>query len=136
MSEQQQAMLYLLAADAILLLHVLFVVFVITGLLLVFIGRRRGWSWVRNPWFRVVHLAAVGIVVVQSWFGIICPLTSIEMALRSRADDGVYGGTFIAHWLEAFLYYRAPAWVFIVAYMIFGLATLASWFWVRPRRFR
>lgn len=128
-------MFYLLAADAILLLHVLFVVFVVTGLLLIFAGGFRGWSWVRNRWFRVVHLAAVAVVVIQSWFGVVCPLTSIEMALRSRAADSVYAGSFISHWLEAFLYYRAPAWVFIVAYMLFGLASLLGWFWVRPRRF-
>lgn len=128
-------MFYLLAADAILLLHVLFVVFVVTGLLLIFVGGFRGWSWVRNRWFRVVHLAAVAVVVVQSWFGVVCPLTGIEMALRSRAADSVYVGSFVSHWLETLLYYRAPAWVFIVAYMLFGLAVLLGWFWVRPRRF-
>ena len=48
---------YALAADALLLAHVLFVLFVVLGLLLVFAGWRRSWSWVRNPWFRVAHLA-------------------------------------------------------------------------------
>ncbi|MFH2011264.1 MAG: DUF2784 domain-containing protein [Pseudomonadota bacterium] len=127
--------LFLLAADTILLLHVLFVVFVLVGLALIFVGNALAWSWVRNPWFRILHLAAIGVVVIQSWFGVICPFTSWEMALRSRAGDFVYSGTFISHWLEAILYYQAPAWVFVVCYTALGAVVITSWFYVRPRSF-
>jgi hypothetical protein len=58
------------------------------------------------------------------------------MALRRRAGDDVYSGTFVSHWLDALLYYEAPAWVFIVAYTVFALAVTGCWFWVRPRPFR
>jgi hypothetical protein len=126
---------YQLAADAVLLLHVLFVVFVVFGLVLIFVGRAFAWSWVRNPWFRLIHLVSIAVVVIQSWLSIICPLTSIEMTLRSRAGDVTYTGSFIAHWLESVLYYRAPPWVFVVCYTAFGAAVVASWVWVRPRRF-
>ena len=126
---------YLLAADAILLVHALFVMFVVIGLLLILAGKPLGWSWVRNPWFRAAHLAAIGVVILQSWLGVICPLTSWEMALRAKAGDAVYSGSFIAHWLEAVLYYRAPAWVFTLVYTAFGALVLVSWFWVRPRPF-
>ena len=98
---------FVLAADAILLLHVLFVAFVLVGLTLIFVGNALAWSWVRNPWFRIAHLAAIGVVVIQSWFGVICPLTTWEMALRSRAGDAMYSGSFISHWLETLLYYQA-----------------------------
>lgn len=127
--------LFLLGADLLLALHVVFVVFVIFGLVLVLLGRLRNWSWVRNPYFRIAHLVAIGIVVVQSWIGVICPLTTWEMALRERAGDAVYSGSFIANWLERLLYYQAPAWVFVVCYTVFGVLVLASWFWVRPRPF-
>jgi len=126
---------YLLAADLLLLIHALFVVFVVLGLALVLVGKWLGWSWVRNPYFRVAHLAAIAVVVLQSWIGVICPLTTWEMALRERAGDVVYSGAFIANWLEKILYYQAPAWVFMVCYTIFGALVVASWFWVRPRRF-
>lgn len=125
---------YLLAADAVLLLHLLFVVFVVAGLVLILIGRLLSWAWVRNWWFRVTHLAAIGVVVLQSWLGVICPLTKLEMALRERAGDTTYAGGFVSHWLETILYYRAPAWVFAVAYTAFGALVLLSWFWVPPRR--
>ena len=127
--------IFLLAADAVLFLHVLFVAFIVIGLLLIFAGKAYDWLWVRNPWFRLTHLAAVAVVVVQSWFGVICPLTSVEMALRSRAGDSVYPGSFISHWLENLLYYQLPPWVFVVCYMVLGIMVVTSWFWIRPRRF-
>lgn len=126
---------YLFAADLILLTHALFVVFVIVGLILIFAGKSYSWSWVRNPWFRLAHLMAIGMVVLQSWLGVVCPLTIWEMTLRERAGEAVYAGTFISHWLEAFLYYSAPPWVFVVCYTSFGLLVLGSWIWVRPRPF-
>jgi len=124
-----------LAADVVLVVHVLFVLFVVAGLLLVFAGRLLKWSWVRNPWFRIAHLGAIVIVVLQSWLGILCPLTTLEMALRERGGEATYSGGFIAHWLGALLYYEAPAWMFTTAYSAFGALVVLSWFWVRPRGF-
>lgn len=128
--------LLLLAADLILVLHLSFVGFVVVGLLLIYIGKARAWAWVRNPWFRLAHLGAMGIVVAQSWAGLICPLTTLEMALRARAGSAVYAGTFLSHWLEELLYYDAPAWVFVACYTAFGALIVMSWFLVRPRPFR
>jgi hypothetical protein len=124
----------LLAADAVLLLHVLFVIFVITGLVAVLVGRIAGWPWVRNWWFRILHLAAIGVVVLQAWLGRICPLTILEMWLREQAGDATYAGSFVSHWLESILYYRAPAWVFIAAYTAFAALVVLAWLWVRPNR--
>ena len=124
-----------IAADIILLVHVSFVLFVVAGLIFILMGKFCRWDWVRNFWFRIVHLAAIGVVVVQSWFGSICPLTTLEMSLRSRAGGATYPGAFIAHWFEALLYYQLPLWVFALCYTVFGALVLASWFWVRPRHF-
>jgi hypothetical protein len=126
---------YLVAADLILVVHVLFVAFVVLGLVFILLGKLLSWSWVRNPWFRSVHFANIGIVVPQAWLGVLCPPTTWEMALRQKAGDAVYSGSFVAHWLETILYYRAPPWVFVVGYTAFGALVVGSWFWVRPRRF-
>jgi len=123
---------YLIAADAVLLLHALFVVFVVLGLAMILVGGALGWSWVRVRWFRLAHLAAIGVVVLQSWLGAICPLTTLEMALRERAGQSAYPGSFIAHWVESALYYQAPPWVFVVCYTVFGGLVVGAWFWVRP----
>lgn len=127
---------YRIAADLVLAIHMLFVLFVILGLFFILAGGVRGWLWVKNPWFRLGHLLSIGLVVVLSWFQAICPLTTIEMAMRSRAGDAVYSGSFIAHWLETLLYYDAPKWVFALGYTVFGLLVLACWIAVPPRRMR
>lgn len=122
-------------ADGVLILHVAYIGFVIVGLLLILIGGACGWKWIRNPWFRALHLLAIALVVVQAWLGIICPLTTLEMHLREQAGDWVYQETFIAHWLQHLIFYRAPLWAFGLAYTLFGLAVIASW-WRFPPRFR
>lgn len=126
---------YLLAADALLYTHVLIVLFVVFGMTFIVVGKFLSWSWVRNPWFRLIHLITIGVVVLESWLGMVCPLTTWEMALREMAGEQVYAGSFIAHWLENFLFYTAPGWVFGLSYTVFGLLVVASWFWVRPYPF-
>ena len=121
------------AADLLLLLHFAFVTFVVLSLPLILVGGRLGWSWVRNRLFRQLHLAAIAIVVLQSWLGRICPLTAWEMALREQAGEATYTGAFVAHWLDALLYYQAPAWVFALVYTLFGLLVVFAWFRVPPR---
>ncbi len=128
--------IYRLAADLLLILHVAFVAFVVVGLVLILAGGVRGWAWVRNPWFRVVHLAAIGFVVLQAWLGRVCPLTTWEMALRAQAGDATYAGSFIAFWLGEVLYYDAPMWVFGLVYTVFGALVVVGWFRVPPRPFR
>ena len=127
--------LYSLLADALLVTHVLFAVFVIFSLMLIFVGKFLSWMWVRNPWFRAIHLLGIGVVVLQSWLGVICPLTIWEMDLRSKAGETIYEGSFVKHWLNELLYYQAPPWVFVVCYTAFGGLVLASWILVRPRAF-
>lgn len=129
-------LIYQIGADLLLVIHILFVLFVVVSLPLIIVGKLRSWVWVKNPWFRCIHLLCIGIVVVQSWLGIICPLTVWEMSLRSLAGEQVYAGTFISYWLSTLLYYRAPEWVFILVYSSFGLLVGISWLWVRPRPFR
>jgi len=131
----ESSLFYLIIADELLLLHVLVVVFIVAGLVAVYAGGTFAWSWVRNLWFRSLHVAAIGIVALQSWVGIICPLTTWEMSLRNQAGDTVYSGSFISHWLEPLLYYQASAWVFTVVYTAFGALVITSWFFVRPRSF-
>jgi hypothetical protein len=127
---------YRFLADLVLVTHVSFVAFVVLGLLAILCGGFAGWRWIRNPWFRGAHLAGIGLVVVQAWLGVICPLTTLEMYWREKAGDATYGGTFIAHWLQNLLYYEAPPWVFVVCYTAFGVAVIGSWVKFRPRPFR
>jgi hypothetical protein len=123
---------YLFLADALLVLHFLFVLFVIIGLCLIVLGGWRGWPWVHNRWFRWLHLAAIAVVVAQAWLGQACPLTTLEMWLRSEAGEVAYQGSFIQYWVSRLLYYRAPAWVFTLAYTAFGALVALAWIKVPP----
>jgi len=125
----------LLLANAVLVVHVGIATFVVVGPLLVLVGNLKHWEWANNAWFRIAHMAAIGIVVAESWLGFVCPLTTLEMWLRSRAGEASYGGGFIEHWLQQLLYYSAPPWVFIAAYTVFALLVLATW-WYFPPRFK
>ncbi|TDV99441.1 uncharacterized protein DUF2784 [Halomonas alkaliantarctica] len=124
--------LLLMLADTLLILHVLFVAFVVLGLVTIYAGYFFNWRWVRNRTFRIVHLCAIGYVVVQAWLGVVCPLTTWEMALRAEADAATYSGSFIQYWLHSLLYFTLPEWVFVMVYTLFGGLVLASWFVVKP----
>ena len=117
--------LNLLLADFILIVHFIFVLFVVAGFLAIVFGRFIGWSWIYHRLFRVCHLVAIGFVVAQSYLGQICPLTIWENALRARAGHDAYTESFIQHWLQRFLFYDAEAWQFSIAYTIFGILILA-----------
>ncbi len=128
-----ERLIYQLAADGLLILHALFVAFVVLGLLLILMGMAARWQWTRNGWFRSLHLAAIIIVVAQAWLGVICPLTTWEMSFREKAGDTVYTGSFIEYWLHRIIFYQAEPWVFVLAYTLFGLAVIASWYFYPPR---
>lgn len=123
---------YGLLANAVLILHVGIVLFIIGGLVLTLIGGLRRWAWVRNFWFRAAHLIGIGYVAMEAWLGIVCPLTTLEQWLREQAGQAVYEGDFVAFWLRKFMFYDAEPWVFIAAYSGFGVLVLLSWFFFAP----
>lgn len=125
-------LLYALLADAVLILHFAIVIFVVAGLVLILVGNLRGWRWVNGVGFRLLHLAAIGIVVAQAWLGATCPLTTLEMWLRAQAGSVIYDGSFIAYWLGRLMFYQAPEWVFPLVYSLFGLLVAATWWRFPP----
>ena len=117
-------------ADLVLVIHFLFVSFVVGGLALIWIGAAAGWRWVRNFWFRIVHLAAICFVALEALIGMVCPLTEWEDALRgARGETG-----FIARWVYRILYYSLPDWVFTTGYVAFALAVALTFWRVPPQR--
>ena len=87
-------MLWRIAADAVLVLHLLFILFAVFGGLAVF--WRRGFLWLHLP---VVAWAT--LVMLNGW---LCPLTPLEIQLRHMAGDAGYQGSFIAHYLLPLIY--------------------------------
>jgi hypothetical protein len=121
-------------ADMIVVAHVCYVAFVVLGLVVILIGTALGWPWVRNFYFRLIHLAMIAIVVGEALAGIPCPLTVWEHQLRIKAGEATYSGDFLGYWAHRLLFYRAEPWVFTVCYTLFGLAVLAAFVLAPPRR--
>jgi hypothetical protein len=106
------AAVFALLAGAVVLLHIVFVAFVVGG---AFLALR--WRWI--PW---LHLPAAAWAAFVEMSGRICPLTPLENALRSRADLDPYRGDFIARYVFPVLY---PDGLTRDTQVVFGVAVLA-----------
>ena len=109
------------------MLHVAVAAFVVGGLGLILIGNLRHWDWVNAPGFRIAHAGAIALVIAETWVGLTCPLTNLEMWLREQTGNATYSGSFMAYWLQRLLYYEAPPWVFALLYTLFGILVAATW---------
>ena len=124
---------YGVLADVVVAIHALYVGFVIFGLVAILVGYARNWRWVRNPYFRIAHLAAIGLVCLEAIVGMVCPLTNLENALRVAAGQSTYRADFIGYWLDRLIFYDFPPLVFTIVYLAFGALVLAT-FWLIPIR--
>jgi hypothetical protein len=118
-------------ADAVLVTHLAFVVFVVGGLLLIWLGAWQQWTWVRNVRFRMLHLAAIGFVAFEAIIGMACPLTEWEYLLRGERADGP---TFIERLVAPLIYYDLPAWTFTAMHIGFALLVVLTYWLVPPAR--
>lgn len=119
-------------ADVVLIIHFAFVIFVLFGAVVIWIGIAFGWDAVRNRMCRIIHLASIGFVALESLFGLACPLTILEDDLRGTQS----ASGFVARWLHRWMFYAAPDWIFTVTYVGFAaLVVLTYWrFPPRPSR--
>lgn len=83
-----------IAAQAVLLIHLLFILFVLCGGLLAL-------RWPRLAW---LHLPALLWAVTVEWTGWMCPLTPLENALRHAAGGQSYQGGFIEYYIWPLIY--------------------------------
>jgi hypothetical protein len=87
-------MFYRLAADAVVLLHLGYVIFIVAGGLLVF----------RWRWIALLHLPAVVWAVLLEFRGWLCPLTPLELSLRASGGQAGYSGGFVEYYILPVLY--------------------------------
>ncbi|HET6328066.1 MAG TPA: DUF2784 domain-containing protein [Planctomycetaceae bacterium] len=125
--------LYRISADAVVVLHATYVGFVIFGELAILLGIVLRWGWIRNRTFRLLHLLAILVVVLEAWCGLTCPLTTWENWLREQAGQTVEEGDFIGRWVHHALFYRADPEVFAIIYSAFGALVVFSLIVAPPR---
>jgi hypothetical protein len=123
-----------LLADLIVALHLAYVLFVIAGLVLTLAGAALRWRWTQNRAFRLTHLVCTVIVPIEALAGFICPLTTLENALRVAANQSPSEASFVGRLVRHVLFYEAPPWVFTISYVVFGLIVLAVYFLIPPRK--
>jgi hypothetical protein len=134
-------MWYRSLADAITVVHLAYVSFVVLGQLLVWVGLLCRWRWVRNPWFRCLHLLAIAVVALETVAGVRCPLTVWEEQLRAAVGDELGDGEFVRRYLGPILfsgnYIRDNFSWDALNYCYYGVAALVVLtFVLAPPRFR
>ena len=115
-------MIWRALADLVLLIHLVFIVFVIVG---GFFASR--WRWL--PW---IHLPAVAWAAVLEFSGWICPLTPLENSLRQASGEAGYPGGFLEHYLVQVVYPEAltpeiQIYIGLGVLLINGLAYSIAW---------
>ena len=87
-------MLYRLLANAVVVVHGLFIVFVVAGGFL-------AWRW---RWVAALHVPCAAWGVWIEYRHLVCPLTPLENHLRAKAGQQGYEGGFIEHYLVPAIY--------------------------------
>lgn len=116
-------MLYRVAADGLVLFHLLFILFVLFGGLCVLKWRHLAW-W---------HLPAATWGVAVEVLHLTCPLTAWENRMRHAAGQTGYGGGFIEHYVWPVIY---PAGLTPAIQLALGSVVLAINAWVYLRLIR
>ena len=119
--------MYLLLADLIVVLHLLFVVFAVLGGFLLL-------KWPRLAW---LHIPVVAWGTLTEFLGLICPLTPLEIWLRQQAGTDPYPGGFVSHYLVPLIY--PPGLTAGMQWLLGGVLLLInlliySWLFIRKRK--
>jgi len=120
-------MLYRLGADAVVVLHLAFVVFALLGGLVVL-----RWRWV--AWLHVPAAAWAVLIEFAGWY---CPLTPLENRLRSLGGEAGYTGGFVEHYVIPILYPDALTRTLQIALGTFALIlnlTIYTYILIRRKR--
>jgi hypothetical protein len=123
-----------LMADLLAVVHFCFLAFIVGGQVLILIGWLAGWSWVRNFWFRGLHLGCIAFVAAEGLCGMQCPLTVWETAYRGGNLFNVSGSGWIGtacHWL---IYFRGVSIDWLQrGHIAFALLVLTTFVFAPPR---
>lgn len=121
------AFLYLVLADAVVIVHLGFIVFVMAG----------GFIAVCFPKVIWVHLPCVIWGIVVELAGLVCPLTPLENMFRQRAGQAQYGGDFVMRFIEPMIYPEGltrEVQVVLASLVILVNAGVYGWLVVRKKR--
>jgi len=127
-------MIYKIIADIVVLIHFIWILFMLAGFVLTLGGFF--WKGYFNRWvFRTVHLCGILFVAILTVLGEYCPLTILENNLMAKYDSQLtYPGSFIAHYVEKLVYPDVEPMIIIVPTITIGLITLIIYIIKPPMR--
>ena len=117
-------------ADTILILHFLIIIFIISLYFLIPYGYSKNWKFVKSYKIRLIHLMLIFFITIETFFGIICPLTTLENDLRGHS----YSETFISFWISKVIYWDLPTTFFIIIYVAFLIFAIILWLKFQPKK--
>ena len=121
-------------ANFITLVHLAYFVFVVGGFVSTIVGAvRRSGRWIFNPWFRLVHLLSVWVVLFEDVIGVNCPLNVLESNLRSPGENPPEASLGVGYLLDQLLHHTISERVLEGLFWMIGLALLLLLFFVPPR---
>jgi Protein of Unknown function (DUF2784) len=126
-------MIYRILADVIVGVHVAYVAFVVFGQLTIWLGVLLRWGFVRNPWFRWIHLAMMSVVGLEAALGLTCPLTEWEAWLRTLGGEDVDGDSFLGRLLHNLIFVDLPSPVIVTLHITFAILVIATFVLAPPR---
>jgi len=125
---------YAFAADVLVAIHLVYVLFVVVGEVIVLLGWILKWKWVRNLWFRLLHFAAIGGVAFLAITKEPCPLTIWEYHLRELGGQvAEWDISFIGRLIRMIVFQPLPPWVFLVIYVGFAGLVLLTLLIIPPK---
>ncbi len=121
-------------AQTVLAIHILIAGFIVFGIIAIPLGARLGWPWIHIFWWRLLHIAAMGIVAAQKLMGNSCFLSTWEFHLVSIAREVPHHTPVFQSLGEHVLYWNLPLWFFACLYTALFVFVIALWFITPPRR--
>ena len=115
-------------SEIVLLFHFCVFLFVILSFFLIPLGYYQKWDWVKNKYYRLIHLILMVIIFIETILGFMCPLTLLENFLRNNIEIN----NKITQIIHQIMYWDLPTYQFIILYLLSLLYLIFLWFFFKP----
>ncbi len=115
-------------ANIISVLHFCIFLFITLCCLLIPLGYKLKWNWVKIRKLRLLHVIMMGFITIETILGIVCPLTSLEIFLRDENKVG----NILNKIIHEIMYWDLPASYFIIIYVLCFLYLIFLWIYFKP----
>ena len=118
----------ILFSEIVLLFHFCVFLFMVLSFFLIPYGYYQKWEWVKNRYYRLIHLILMGIIFIEAILGFMCPLTILENFLRNDIEIN----NKITQIIHQVMYWDLPTNQFIILYLLSLLYLIFLWFFFKP----